>query len=76
MDNFDGTYKKFMNLYPRVIDDNKNVKDCDISIKSELVAAARSIMPNVDFGNMVNGRINVENMVHLYKSYECFDEDS
>lgn len=58
---------EFKNLYNEVFDSDGNIKNCGRAKTKELIERAKSIKSGVDFGNLMTGFMNVDNIKNLYK---------
>lgn len=58
---------KFLEFFHRVFEDNFTVKTCGRETCKLLIAAARTIDRETDFGSVKTGVMNVDTLIDLYK---------
>lgn len=57
---------EFKRLYDEVFDELNCVKPCGRQITCDLIALCSKIKPEMDFGNVTTGFMNVGNVIDLY----------
>lgn len=60
------TKEEIKKMYSEVFDENGQVKLCGREKCKDLISAMSQLFPNVDFGSLKTGFMNVENM-KIYK---------
>ena len=57
--------EKLKVLLNKVFDSDGNVLPCGREVCKELISTASQIYPNVNFGNVETGQMNIDNMLQL-----------
>lgn len=55
----------FLSMYHQVFDEVGNVKPCGRDMTKSLIRIAQQLQPDVDFGDLRTGYMNVEHMHNL-----------
>ena len=59
--------EEFKLLYNDVFNNDGSIKNCGRTKCIQLIELSMKLKPNIDFGNIRTGFLNIENIIALYK---------